>query len=574
MIRPIPATNPGLNRQCGALGLLGIVTLLLAVLFTAVAVDSGRLMMEQRRLQTVADMAALDAAARAGNCGTGDLDAIEALAAASAARNNHAGPPLAVSVGKISVGAGGVREFAETSINNATAVHVLASKTVPASLFAGGTLGSETTLRAEAVAERDALAGFSAGSMLLSLSDDEAALLNNLLGGVLGSPVGLDVLSYQGIAATDLSVGELVDASAGIGTVDELLDADLTMAEMLNLYADAVAASDAANVEVANGMDALIAANVSDLTANFGDILAVTTENPEDAAEADVNLMDLITTSALVANGDSAIDLPLKLTVPDLLGLTDEVLNVETELTIIEPPQIAIGPPGIDENGNWRTQVNTAQARLTSKVEDGLPEIDLLGLVTVEVSIDIAVEVESAQGAGWLRSIQCGTINNRNPVVTIGTNTGVAEVNSSRASNLAEDPFIGIHLSAGLLGSCDITLPPINTAVRSPVNEDLVFEVAQPIADALPMTRETASGLGLTINLGSGEPDDNCSGLLSVVGVTVNELVSLLNPLLEGIVSALLSEVIEPILTVLGIKIGAMDVSLISVEIERPEMQR
>ena len=342
-------------RQRGALGLLGILTLLLAILFTALAVDTGRLMMEQRRLQTVADMAALDAAAQAGHCGNGELSSIEALVAASAARNNHAGGALTVRVGQITVGADGLREFSETDIASATAVSVVAARTVPASLFAGGTLGGDTTLQAMAVAERDALAGFSAGTMLVSLSDEETTLLNTLLSSILGAPVGLDLISYQGIADTNLSLGELVEASTSFGSVEELLSADLSMNEMLNLYADAVAASDAANVDVANGLDSLIAANVSDVTANFGEIVAVTTENPQEAAQADINLMDLISTSALVANGDEAINLPLNVSLP--AGL----LNVSSALSVTEAPQIAIGPPGRDEDGNWKTQMKTAQ---------------------------------------------------------------------------------------------------------------------------------------------------------------------------------------------------------------------
>ena len=117
------------------------------------------------------------------------------------------------------------------------------------------------------------------------------------------------MLSYEGIAATQLTLGELVDASASVGTVDELLSSSFTMGELLNLYADAVSASDVADVGVASGLDTLIAANVSDLTANFGDVLAVTSENPNDATNAEVNLFDLIMTSAFVANGEMRLQL-------------------------------------------------------------------------------------------------------------------------------------------------------------------------------------------------------------------------------------------------------------------------
>ena len=182
-------------RQIGAIGLFAILTLLLAILFAALAVDTGRLLMEDRRLQTVADMAALDASSVAGSCGTGNLADVEAMAAASDARNNYNGLPLDVQVGEIDVGAGGVRQFTPAAIEQATSVSVTASKSVPASFFAGGIFGNQTTLQANAVAGREAIAGFSACSMLLSTGSD--GLLNSIFEGVLGGPVDLDILSYE-----------------------------------------------------------------------------------------------------------------------------------------------------------------------------------------------------------------------------------------------------------------------------------------------------------------------------------------------------------------------------------------
>jgi len=559
------------HSQRGALGLLGILTLLLVILCAALAVDTGRLMMEQRHLQTVADMAALDAAAQAGNCGSGDFAAIEALASASAARNNHAGGPLTVQVGQVAVGTGGLREFSETEIETATAVRVLASKTVPASLFAGGTLGTEATLRAAAVAERDALAGFSAGTMLLSLSDDEGALLNSMLSGILGSPVGLDVLSYQGIAATNLSLGDLVDASASFGTVDELLSADLSMAEMLNLYADAVAASGTAEVEVANGLDTLIAANISDLTANFGEIVAVTTENPQDAADADINLMDLITTSALVANGEDAINLPLSVNLP--AGL----LNVSSALTVTEAPQIAVGPPGQDEEGNWRTQLRTAQVELATDVQSTI-NLNVAGLTGARVDLDLRLEVNVAQGRGWLKSIQCGMVNNNQSLVTIGALPGVAMLNLTQAT----DPSAGaaaLDVSAIVLfvrvPVADVEVG-LSAALQTPTATDLNYLV-NPLDDSdLPQTQTASTAAGLALS----ELPDNLQTDVTLLGAVSLPLLDTLieDALLDQVLTPLLSELgtatIDPLLSMLGIEIGAMDVKLISVDISRPEMQR
>lgn len=47
-------------RQRGAIGMMAALTLGLALLCTLIVVDSGRLYLEKRSLQRVADIAALD----------------------------------------------------------------------------------------------------------------------------------------------------------------------------------------------------------------------------------------------------------------------------------------------------------------------------------------------------------------------------------------------------------------------------------------------------------------------------------------------------------------------------------
>ena len=49
----------GRDRQRGAIGLVAAMTLGLALLFALLVVDSGRLYLEQRKLQRVVDTAAL-----------------------------------------------------------------------------------------------------------------------------------------------------------------------------------------------------------------------------------------------------------------------------------------------------------------------------------------------------------------------------------------------------------------------------------------------------------------------------------------------------------------------------------
>ncbi len=58
-------------RQRGAIGLMAVLALGMALVFLLVMIDSGRLYLEKRSLQRVADMAALEAATRNGDCAVG-----------------------------------------------------------------------------------------------------------------------------------------------------------------------------------------------------------------------------------------------------------------------------------------------------------------------------------------------------------------------------------------------------------------------------------------------------------------------------------------------------------------------
>ncbi|WP_162472978.1 TadG family pilus assembly protein [Methylotuvimicrobium alcaliphilum] len=566
-----------LTRQRGALGILGAMVLLLSILFTALAVDTGRLMMEQRRLQTVADMAALDASSQSGWCGDGSLSTAEAAAQASAARNNHpvAGDrTLEVLLGTISLGEGGVRHFMMDNPATSTAVRVTAGNTVPASLFAGGILGREATLQATAVAERRALAGFSVGSGLLSLDSEKSTVLNILLGEILGSSLDLSAVSYEGIANTNISLLSLVQAAAGVGTVNELLKAPLSVGELLQIYANAVNDSDVVALEVVAAMQTLASAAVSNAELTLGDVLAVTAPNVEQAASVEVNLLDLLTTTALVANGDNALTLPLNFGLPGGLALN-------TVLYVIELPQLAIGPPGMDVDGNCRTEAKTAQVRLDLTAQGSLVKsvvggligeglladllnglFNLLGalldssdLIDVDVLINLAVEV--AQGRACLESIQCAGPGSPNSLVTIGVEKGIASVDL--------DVLVTLNLKVVRLllfpSYEDIQVPlSLSLNLSDAIEESLQFEVG-----TLPQIQRADSNVGQS--LANALEDEN---LVNVAGVDLNSLGIAAG--LVRIILAAVAPVLDALLSVLGVEIGYADVKLIDLDSGRPDL--
>ena len=127
----------GPARQRGAIGLMAALTLGLAVGFTVLVVDSGRLYLEQRKLQRVADTAALEAVTRNGDCLPG-LSAAT-YATQSAARNGftvNADGTLTTTCGTLNTGADNFRAFTVDSTKSA-AVRVVATHNVATSVAAG-----------------------------------------------------------------------------------------------------------------------------------------------------------------------------------------------------------------------------------------------------------------------------------------------------------------------------------------------------------------------------------------------------------------------------------------------------
>ncbi len=565
-------------RQRGALGILGGLVLLLSVLFTALAVDTGRLMLEHRRLQLVADMAALDASSQSGGCGDGTLALAEAAAQTSATRNNHSiaeARTLDVLLGNVLVGTGGVRNFAQADPETSMAVQVTAGNTVPASLFAGGLLGREATLQATAVAERQALTGFCVGSGLLSFNTQDSIVLNALFGEVLGSPVTLDAVSYQGITNASVSLLSLVEATIGAGTVDELLHAPLAVGDLLQIYADALNASGVVDVEVLAAMQALVSAAVRNLSLELGEVLKVTAPNVEEAASAEINLFDLVTSTAIVANGQNALVLPLAI---DLSGLT-----AEAELKVIELPQIAIGPPGKDDEDNWRTEAQTAQIELDVIAEGSLVKgvvgtllgegvlsdllaglFNLLGALLgssdlIDVDVDLSLKIKVAKGRAWLESIQCARQGVLKSLVTIGVEKGIAE------AELNADVTLNLKVVRLLLLPSyeDIKVPlSLSLTLSDSIDESLEFDVN---SDDLPAVQRASSSFGQSLvnalESGGLNNDNNVDEhSLGVAGGLVASILSTIAPILDSL------------LRVLGLEIGYVDVELFEVKIGRSNL--
>lgn len=582
----------GRERQRGAIGVMAAATLLLALICLALVVDTGRLYFEQRKLQRVADMAALEAASQGGMCGSQLAAEIQGYVTASAAKNGFvpgAGDTLVGTLGTVSFAAGYGSAQSQRVFNAggdlADSVRVQATHSVPsslvlnvASLFSGAS--STTVLNAQAVARRPALAGISAGSGVLSLDSSNSPLLNALLGGLLGTSLNLDVVTYQGIAGANVSLLALSQQlkAAGVnlelGKIDSLLGANVTAAQLLQAMVNAADASQLAGVNTALLRTALATINVPTAQLTLGQILSVVAPDSvrDTALSAGVNMLDLLMATALVANKSNAVTIPTqKLAVPGLL-------TQSLTLSVINPPQIAIGYPGKNSDGSWRTQATSTQVSLKASVH-----VDLLNLQLVTTDVDLQVDV--AKGTAALESIKCGGVGK--PVeVDIQAKPGIANLKLNASVGLfpgADDKLKLVTLSNGNQA----------TSFAAGGEQQVVFNVASP-ADLPSAAKRVQSPLGASLAAGVADlaknlkvtvtlpPSLTCDlplvgWLVCPLGQLVNSVSSslinsalgigtLLTEALSKLVGQLGSLLIDPLLKLLGIQTGILDVRLIDLQ--------
>ncbi|KOY04387.1 pilus assembly protein TadG-related protein [Pseudomonas nunensis] len=364
----------GPARQRGAIGLMAAATLGLALLLMLLVVDTGRLYMEQRKLQRVVDTAALEAVSRGGTCLPGLTAA--SYANQSATRNGFtldASNTLATTCGTLLTAATGLRNFT-VDATQAAAIKVVASRTVTSS-FAGGvqalvsgtSVSLNTQLNATAVAAKPlaSVAQLNIRSTLLNISTAQSNILNPLFTALLGGNVSLTAAGWNGLLNTDINLlGYLnqlaINLNVTAGDYTQLLNTQTTVTQLIRAAAQVVQLN-GATADVTAALGNLQVAAVANASAiKLGDILQLQTGTTAAGLDANVQLLQLIQGVVQLANSKSAVAATLPVSV---LGLA----NVTVRVKVIEPPQFsAIGDPALAKAnplGANRIYVRTAQVR-------------------------------------------------------------------------------------------------------------------------------------------------------------------------------------------------------------------
>ncbi|MEN5046395.1 pilus assembly protein TadG-related protein [Pseudomonas koreensis] len=363
----------GPARQRGAISLMAAATLSLALVLMLLVVDTGRLYMEQRKLQRVVDSAALEAVSRGGNCQSG-LSAAT-YAGQSAVRNGYTvdtNNTLTTTCGSVQTAASGLRAFTADATRS-SAIKVDASRTVTTSfaggvqaLFSGSTVSLNTTLNASAVAAQPTptVAQLNIRSTLASINTAQSNILNPLFSGLLGGNVNLTALGWDGLLNTDINLlsylNQLaINLNVAAGNYTQLLNTQATVTQLIQAAATVVQLN-GATATVITALGQLQVAAINAAPVKLGDILQLQTGTTAAGLDANLQLLQLIQGVVQLANSKSAVAATLPISV---LGLA----NVTVRVKVIEPPQFsAIGDPArakANPLGADRIYVRTAQIR-------------------------------------------------------------------------------------------------------------------------------------------------------------------------------------------------------------------
>ncbi|MBX9576301.1 MAG: hypothetical protein K2X07_11755 [Caulobacteraceae bacterium] len=497
----------------------------------AAAIDVGAVALEARRLQGAADLAALSAAA--------DLTRAEAVAAQTAADN---APNLTATVTETGL------YTADPSLTPAArfqpggetpnAVRVTLTKETP--LFFGAVLlGRPTftlTRTARAARPIQPRAVFSIGSRLAGL---DGGVANALLTGLTGSQVSLSLMDYQALAAADvdlLSWWSALAMEAGVaasdfeGVVASRIDAGRAL-ELVEPLLDGSSRS---------ALSALSQA-MAGRQVRIGDLVALEPGAEglfEGGLTAGVSALDLAMATAQIAGGDRQVALDF--------GADVGLASVTADLAVGEPAQ----------SSAWLTVTRSGQpvirTRQTRLVVRARTSDKLAGLAQV----DLPLMVELAPAEARLASVDCPA-----GAVAVEARPGLARAAVGATTGDLDDFSRDLSVEeARLLSVAGLVTVRAQARVEAAQTtfRPLTFDRAEVQARARKSVSTTTIGQSLVASLLRNlDVTVSALGLGLGLGGLEDKLAALLIP-----VGATLDGLLNPLLSLLGVRLGEADVRI------------
>ncbi len=561
-------------RQRGALTVITPLLMLLVILLGAMALDGARLFSLRKEMQSQVNAAATAAADAAQACG-GEFVALQdindrALIAAQEQGFSGDASALVVQPGVIESDDEKVLSFEPvTDLRRSNGVAVTYEREEPISVLLPESIFGSVTMSVGAAARKELIGTLSAAgsTAVVGGTQQTANLLNVLLGAILngGTPFSIDPTQFASLAETTVKLGDVLDG-VGVDTVEELLSTDVLVGNLLGALdsaADPLAG-------VGGAMDQLIAgAGVE--TVKLADVIDIvgSAEIPENSR---LPLYDTVMALALNLVEGTLIEGALPDTQINIPGVTE----TKIELFVGKAPSVVVGPARIGEDGEWETRFHAPDVGLTIS-----SDLNILNLLTVRLPL----AVQAGGGTGELVWARCARGTGSN-LVTVGidVDSQAARIATGQINGMGvlEQEEVDLSVLKNLLPG-SITLANITADLDLTVGggQERV-ELSYTLDEDNPSSVFTEGGLSsadfsnLDINVELLEEEEECSGFLGCLLEGIGDVLSgivegitsllgleqLIQETVEGLVEALGTTLIDPLLNAIGISLGTTKVEI------------
>jgi uncharacterized membrane protein len=443
--------------------------------------------------------------------------------------------------------------FKTSDVASANAARITLTTVTPL-FFSSLITGKDSyVIRTTATATRSAFASFAIGSRLASV---DGGLLNQMLGGMLGTSLSLSAMDYQSLLDTQLDLFGFMDALATrlnltAGSYSSVLSSNAAVADVIGAMADAGKKQYGATNGAVQALSS-VAFSAAGLggTVKVGSLVNL---GPYDSlpvgntpkVTTSVAAYDLLSAAAQMANGQHQVQVALALNVPG-------IASASLKFAVGERPQgtswITVGSEG--------ASVHTAQTRL---------------LLTVQVTgsgaaalIDLPIYIEAASATATLSKLACGFPNVSTSSATVNVTPGVLDawigaVSDSQLSNFSTAPN---PPAAALVNT---PLVKITGRAHASITNMSATPVTFSYADIQQKTKKTVGTTDFSSTLLRGlirdtQIDVNILGL----GLGLGGLSSLVATTLSNATPAI-DQVLTSVLQTLGVGLGQADVWMLGI---------
>lgn len=563
----------------GSVLVLSSVGMVVAIIAAALAIDIGFLAHEARVDQKVADLAALDAART--------LPANpQAAAEQSALRNGFpTGPGYSITaVEGVKATSGGN----DSCVAQPGAGTVCVAATSPHTNFFPFVAGGQTKTRVAVAGPGNAIGTVRVGSTVLSaggsISPQQVVILNRLVSALVGGSYSTNAVGWQGLVSGGVTFAGLTQALAGVtgdgtftvGTTDQILQSTFTASQLFTATAQALSNSgNAADLSVASSVQSIGAQvngaslNVPLKLYNLFNVGSVVVGNKQDVANATLNVFDLITGGAILADGNHLAS--FNLAVGDIVGgvIPGGFSGAKVTLGLIEPPQQSLpGPAGRDPANNYYTSAHSSQVRVKLEIGATIPltaplVVPLVGTLTA-ITVNVPYYLDVGRGHAYLEALKCSSVASPTQVDILGA-TDVATsrlglVSDASLGGRAASPTPTTAVIGTALGGAVQVAITATSSTTVPGNPGTLLTFTGPYTNSSPSQPVPGAGLSLpslaTTNVTATVLGVVDAGLLNDVISGVNATGLAFGSNLAGVNTSIL----QPLYDALGMSFGGADV--------------